>query len=227
MLYGKRTKKLGTMLFIALLSCLTCKLGAACVEKPGKLTVFYGPMCSGKSRELFNEIDKLKRARLKVLVCKHAFDTRAEDSLKSRSYPDMLIKAFACSDPSAIFRKVEQESSQAVAIDEVQFFDTDSIIPVVDTLLNHGVQIAVAGLNTDFRRRPFGCMGALLAMATKVRRQTTVCAVCKDTEADCTQRLRKGQPVPITDPLIAVDDGRAAEITYEPRCRRCHQLPLQ
>ena len=56
---------------------------------------------------------------------------------------------------------------QVVGIDEAQFFD-DGIIEVANALANQGKRVVIAGLDKDFKGRPFGPMPNLL-----VRRNTS------------------------------------------------------
>ena len=42
-----------------------------------------------------------------------------------------------------------------MAIDEAQFFD-DDIIAVCNQLANNGIRVIVAGLDMDFKGKPFG-----------------------------------------------------------------------
>jgi thymidine kinase len=64
-----------------------------------------------------------------------------------------------------------------VGIDEAQFFD-DEIVTVCNDLANRGIRVIVAGLDMDFKGKPFGPMPALMATAEYV---TKVHAVCTKT----------------------------------------------
>jgi thymidine kinase len=54
-----------------------------------------------------------------------------------------------------------------VGIDEAQFFD-EAIIPLAQQLADRGVRVLIAGLDTDFRGKPFGPMPTLMAEADVV-----------------------------------------------------------
>ena len=64
-----------------------------------------------------------------------------------------------------------------VGIDEAQFFD-DEIVHVCNELANRGIRVIVAGLDMDFKGKPFGPMPALMATAEYV---TKVHAICTKT----------------------------------------------
>jgi len=106
-----------------------------------------------------------------------------------------------------------------VGVDEAQFFD-DEIIQIVQLLAERGIRVIVAGLDTDFRAEPFGCMPAIMAMAEKVDKLQAICMICGE-PACRTQRLVNGKPARYDDPVIIVG---AAEM-YEARCRKHHEVP--
>ena len=64
-----------------------------------------------------------------------------------------------------------------VAIDEAQFFDAELPATCV-SLANKGVRIIAAGLDLDYRGKPFGVIPELLALAEEV---TKLHAVCMET----------------------------------------------
>ena len=61
-----------------------------------------------------------------------------------------------------------------MGIDEAQFFD-DELPNVVTALANSGVRVIIAGLDLDFKGRPFGPMPHLLALAEYVTKVHAVC----------------------------------------------------
>src|SRR5690606_23612588 len=103
--------------------------------------------------------------------------------------------------------------TRVVGIDEAQFFD-DELPNVCNILANNGVRVIVAGLDMDFKGRPFGPVPALLAIAEHV---TKVHAVC----------MRCGAPANYS--YRTTDDDEKLLLgekeSYEPRCRICfHNL---
>ena len=63
---------------------------------------------------------------------------------------------------------------QVVGIDEAEFFD-DGIVEVANTLANQGKRVVIAGLDKDFKGRPFGPMPQLLATAEYVTKLHAIC----------------------------------------------------
>jgi thymidine kinase len=100
-----------------------------------------------------------------------------------------------------------------VGIDEGQFFDP-SLVEVVESLADRGVRVIVAGLDQDYRGRPFEPMPQLLAIAEYVTKTLAICMKC-GAPANRSQRL-----VPDTDRVVV---GGAAQ--YEARCRSCFTPP--
>ena len=201
-------------------------------EQVGRLVMISGPMACGKSDEIMRIITILNHAKCKTLVCKHSFDTRSAKFLTSRRRAEEPIEAYLISDPKEILAHVEHSPVNYVAIDEVQFFKENPMVDVVQKLIKRGVSVIASGLDKDFKGDPFGkyspeplCMPSLLAIADECTKLKAICEVCKRWEATMTQRLVNGKPAHRNDPLVMVDDGTKQEITYEPRCRECHELP--
>lgn len=195
----------------------------ALANETGSLTVFCGPMCAGKSEELMRIIRLIRRADLPILVFKPDLDTRSK-GIKSRGQ-DEIIEATAIKDPEEIWKLYQEKPVSFIAIDEVQFCKK-SIIDIINRLIAKKVQIFTSGLELDFKRESFGkTMQKLLGMADTVVKLKAVCSVCKSFNALLTQRLVDNKPAHRSDPLIIVDDGKTHNVTYEPRCRKCHELP--
>lgn len=201
-------------------------------NKRGGLYTISGPMACGKSDELMRIISVLRIAQCRVLACKHSIDTRSSQFLISRRKTENLIEAHLISEPQEILTEIEHHPVDYVAIDEVQFFKDKPMTDIIQTLIQHGIYVIVSGLDKDFKGDPFGkyapeplCMPSLLAIADEGIKLKAVCEVCKQWNATMTQRLVNGKPASKNDPLVMVDDGTKKEITYEPRCRECHQLP--
>jgi thymidine kinase len=64
--------------------------------------------------------------------------------------------------------------AQVVAIDEAQFFDM-GIVEVADRLADEGKRVIIAGLDMDYRGRPFGPMPYLMAIAEFVTKLHAIC----------------------------------------------------
>jgi thymidine kinase len=100
-----------------------------------------------------------------------------------------------------------------VGIDEGQFFDM-RLIDVADQLANEGKRVIIAGLDQDYRGRPFEPIPQLLAVAEYITKTLAICMVCGN-PADRTQRITQSSE----RVLVGAKDA------YEARCRRCFQPP--
>ncbi len=174
-------------------------------------------MFSGKTEELIRRVRRALIAKQKVQVFKPSIDDRYHPT-NLASHNGMSHEAVSVSSPREILEKLEPDTD-VVAIDEVQFFDSE-IVAVCNYLADHGKRVICAGLDMDFRGEPFGPMPALMAQAEEVDKLHAICVVC-GREASRTQRLIDGRPARYTDPVVVV----GAKEMYEARCRRCHVVP--
>lgn len=174
----------------------------------GTIEVICGCMFSGKTEELIRVLKRSFIAKQKILVFKHSSDVRySHEDLCSHN--GQKISSILISSTKEIFSH-NLEEINFIGIDEVQFF-SDSVIDDIEVLLERGIRIIVAGLDLDYKKRPFGCMPKLLAMANKVTKLTAICSKC-GSEAYYSQRLIHDEE------LVLV----GASESYEPRCRKHH-----
>jgi thymidine kinase len=179
----------------------------------GWVEVITGSMFSGKSEELIRRLRRAQIARQKVQVFKPHVDVRSgEEHIASHS--EMRLPSQGIGSASQILAAVD-EDTEVVGIDEGQFFDS-SLVEVVDTLANRGKRVIVAGLDQDYRGRPFEPMPQLMAIAEYVDKTLAICMRC-GAPANRSQRL-----VGATDRVVV---GGAEE--YEARCRACFQVRFE
>ena len=164
-------------------------------------------MFSGKTEELIRRLRRAQIAKLTVEIFKPKTDTRFDCS-RVVSHNSNSIHSTAVDDSSSILRLGSKV--QVVGIDEVQFFDDD--LPGVCTLLaNKGVRVIVAGLDMDFKGKPFGPIPAIMAIAESVTKVHAVCVKC-GSSALYSYRLVPGEAT------ILLGETES----YEPRCRACY-----
>jgi thymidine kinase len=189
---------------------------AADASSKGSLTVITGSMFSGKSEELIRRLRRALYARRSVQVFKHALETRSELT-EIRTHSGFLHEAVPVSTSNELLERIKQ-TTDVVAVEEAQFFD-EGIVDVCRRLAGSGYEVILAGLDMDFRGRPFGPMPVLLAEADDVVKLRAICARC-GRDASRSQRLIDGEPAPASAPTILV----AAQESYEARCRHCHEV---
>lgn len=185
--------------------------------RDGWIEVITGCMFAGKTEELIRRIKVLEFGKQEIMVFKPKIDDRYSDT-KVVSHAGSSVESYPISDALEILDHV-RESTQVVAIDEVQFFD-DKICQVCDKLANAGKRVMCSGLDMDFRGEPFGPMPKLMTQAEFVTKLTAVCNKC-GAPATRTQRIIDGRPASYKDQVVLV----GASESYEARCRHCHEVP--
>jgi len=173
----------------------------------GCIEVVCGSMFSGKTEELLRRVKRAKFARLPSVVFKPRVDDRY-DEVKVVTHEGISSEAVPIASSTEMLGLVGPNVA-VVGVDEVQFFD-DGVVDVCEELANRGVRVICAGLDQDYRGKPFGPMPRLLAVAEYVTKLHAVCVRC-GAEASRSQRL-----VAMEGQLFV--GGAAA---YEARCRKC------
>lgn len=179
-------------------------------QKTGWIEVIAGCMFSGKTEELIRRLRRAQIARQEVAIFKPQIDTRySNDHIVSHS--ELKIPSMVVEKPSEILKAAG--TSQVVGIDEAQFFDM-SLVEVADQLANEGKRVIIAGLDQDYRGKPFEPIPQLLAVAEYITKTLAICMVCGN-PADRTQRTS------LESERVLV----GAKDSYEARCRRCFRPP--
>lgn len=131
-------------------------------------------MFSGKTEELIRRLKRAEFAKMKTEIFKPKVDNRyhADDVV---SHDQSSIRSTAIEHSSQLL--LLTSDVEVVGIDEAQFFD-DGLPEVCNELANQGIRVIIAGLDMDFKGRPFGPMPNLLAIAEFV---TKVHAICVET----------------------------------------------
>lgn len=175
----------------------------------GWIEVICGPMFSGKSEELIRRITRYQIARVPTQTFKPQLDTRyAEGAVVSHS--SLSLEAIPVADSAELLQNVESRT-RVVGVDEAQFFDL-GLVEAAHRLAAAGMQVIVAGLDTDYMRRPFGPVPDLMLGAEYVTKALAVCHSCGGAGM-YTQRVIEATGLVVL----------GAEGSYEARCRRCYQ----
>lgn len=178
-------------------------------DKRGWIEVICGSMFSGKTEELIRRLKRVEIANLKAEIFKPAFDTRYDEQ-KIVSHDENKIHSTPIDNSQTIL--LLAQDVDVVGIDEAQFFD-DQISSVCEALALKGMRVIVAGLDMDYRGKPFGQMPNLLAIADYITKLHAICVVCGNIANVSYRKINTGGQV-----LLGEKD------IYEPRCRVCAQL---
>lgn len=184
----------------------------------GRIEVICGCMFSGKTEELIRRLNHVQLARQSLLAFTPRRDTRYRTGSVA-SHNGQTIEAITVSTIDEVVAQTPP-GTQVVAIDEVQFLESDpmAIANGCQTLADRGIRVIVAGLDQDFRARPFAIVAELMAVAEQVDKLFAICVKC-GSYATRSQRLLDGQPAPHSAPVIVV----GGLDLYEARCRVCYE----
>lgn len=175
-------------------------------KKKGWIEVVCGSMFSGKTEELIRRMKRAQFAKQKVEIFKPEVDTRYDEE-KVVSHDANEIHSTPVPSSSNIL--ILANNVDVVGIDEAQFFD-DELVNVCNQLANSGVRVIVAGLDMDFKGKPFGPMPKIMACAEYVTKVHAICMKCGDL-ANHSFRFSENEK------LVELGETEA----YEPLCRQC------
>jgi thymidine kinase len=176
----------------------------------GWIEVICGSMFSGKTEELIRRVRRAQIAKMDTIIFKPKVDDRYSPE-HIVSHNQMKLNSQIVETSDEILTK--SQKAEVVAIDEAQFFD-DDIVEICKILAKQKKRIIVAGLDTDYRGKPFGPMPHLMCEADYVDKLRAICVKCGN-PATYTQRTSKdSKRVVIGETDI-----------YEARCRNCYEPP--
>jgi thymidine kinase len=178
----------------------------------GWIEVICGSMFSGKTEELIRRLRRAQIAKQKVAIFKPRIDTRYSSN--------HLISHNKQKIPSKSVKKAEDilklvGDCQVIGIDEAQFFD-EKLVDVCKRLADSGKRVIVAGLDKDYRGKPFEPIPQLLCEAEYITKTLAICMKCGN-PANYTQRITKS-----TERVLL-----GATDIYEARCRNCFEPPKE
>lgn len=176
-------------------------------RKRGWIEVIAGSMFSGKTEELIRRLRRAEIARQKVEIFKPSIDVRYSTT-DVVSHDENTIRSTAVDNSATIL--LLAGNVDVVGIDEAQFFDV-GLIDVCNKLSDMGIRVIVAGLDMDFRGKPFGPMPGLMASAEYVTKVHAICMRCGNL-AHFSHRLTDAEK------LVVLGEKGA----YEPLCRECY-----
>lgn len=177
-------------------------------KRKGWIEVISGSMFSGKTEELIRRLRRARFARQRVEIFKPVVDTRYSDNEVVSHDAHAILSTPVESSQNILLLTSDVD---VVGIDEAQFFDP-GIVDVCIHLANQGIRVIVAGLDMDFKGKPFGPMPQLMAVAEYVSKVHAICLHCGNL-AQFSHRLSND------DKLVLLGETNR----YEPLCRTCFQ----
>lgn len=167
------------------------------MHKYNKIYYIHGTMYSGKSLDLISTYSTYKFNNKKVLVLKHAKDTRDSGIIKSRMSSE-TVSCILYTDNDSLYdiivKYIEKSGLRpdVILIDEIQF----SAVKHIDELhkISKIAPIMCYGLKTSYTGELFPAISRLIPLAENIREIKTTCCMC-NSKATHNLLVRNGKPI--------------------------------
>lgn len=174
-------------------------------KHPASITIFTGPMMSGKTSHLIEKYHELAHQGIGVEYYKFTADTNyalEPSEIYSRNnhcVRGKLIQSFQQVSPQHNHVFFDEAQFCAIVNKNYQkyFFD-----------VTHGRHIYIAGLDMDWQDMPFEATSFFMAIADQVNKYTANCHIC-------------GKPAQHSEKLTEREDRFDENAEYLPICRVC------
>jgi thymidine kinase len=177
------------------------------------LNIIIGPMFSGKTTYLLNELNKFSSINLNCLYINSCKDSR-EDTNYSTHNPTIGNSGDISSVKCNNLNNVDISTFDVIGIDEYGLFDNYNSL-IIEWVEQKKKTVIVCGLNGDFLRRKFGYIIDLIPLANDVKVLNPYCQGCKDKSLISKAIFSKR----ITDDNNTISIGKD---NYKPVCRYCY-----
>jgi thymidine kinase len=178
-------------------------------QRSGWIEVICGSMFSGKTEELIRRIKRAKIANQKIQIFKPLTDNRYHES-NVVSHDENSVVSIAINSSSEILNNVSDVN--VVGIDEAQFFD-EKLPEVCQKLAVRGIRVIIAGLDMDYKGKPFGPIPHLLSIAEYITKVHAICPHCGNLATHSYRLTQENDTVVL-----------GSKDKYEPRCRICYEM---
>ena len=173
----------------------------------GKIELILGPMFSGKSTRLIEQMRKYVYKAKKTIMVKYYADKRYSEKSEVVTHDLIKYDSINCKLLRNSFDTFKQYD--VIGIDEGQFFA--DLVEVCEELALMGKIILIAALNGDFRMEPFPVIQRIISKSDKIKLLKAYCFNC---HKDAKFSLRIVQ----SNETVLIGAGEA----YKPACRECH-----
>lgn len=177
----------------------------------GWIEVICGSMFSGKTEELIRRLKRAGIAKQRVEIFKPLIDKRYDEQ-NIVSHDSNSIKSTPV--PSSANILLLSNDVDVIGIDEAQFFD-NGLPDVCEILANQGIRVIIAGLDMDFKGKPFGPMPQLLAVAEYITKVHAICMNCGDLAHNSFRTVNNTA-------LVMLGEKES----YLPLCRDCYSIEI-
>ena len=180
------------------------------IMKIGKCTLLLGPMFSGKSSVLLNEIDKATIAKIPCCIIKPKVDSRKYFTHQKN---ELRFKNVYNVDDLNL---VNVDKYDVICIDEAQFFGC--LYKSLEWASN-GKRVFIAALNGDRHQKEWGVVQKMIPLVDDIVFLRAVCSKCGSYEASFSYK-------PHDTTSSQVDIGGSDE-SFIALCRKCLQEERQ
>lgn len=177
------------------------------------LKLYVGPMFSGKSTKLLEQVERYKYAKKNVICFKPAMDNRYTKEGLIVTHRGITVPCILVNTGNDILNYLKgKDLPDAIAIDEAFMIDNISDV-CLELLYEKRINILVSTLDMSSSLTPFDEVLKLLGHATHVKKCKAVCTVCGE---DASYTMRKEEYSNTELIHIGSDD------IYEARCLKHH-----
>jgi thymidine kinase len=181
--------------------------------KAGKVELYIGGMCAGKTSMMINKVERYFIAGKKCIIIKHSDDTRYDhlaekNGIVTNNYVEHTkIKVVSTNQLSLLDMLVSEYD--IIGVSELQFY----VDPThVDTWANIGKVVICDGLDGDSKRKNFGALHEVIPLCEKVVKLKAVCSC--GASASFTKKKTNSD---VQKEIGGLD-------LYAPVCRTCYHL---
>ena len=172
--------------------------------KTGKITLLLGPMFSGKSSILLNEIDKATIAKIACCIVRPKKDTRQFFTHSKRE--SSICDNYNVEDLS----EVPAEKYEVICVDEGQFFK--SLLHALEWAKS-GKRVFISSLNGDRHQKEWKTTQQMIPLIDEIVFLKAVCSQCGSYEASFSYKTNDTS----ADQVVI---GGSAE-SFIALCRQC------
>jgi len=175
------------------------------------LRLIVGPMFSGKTTRLIEEIKK--HSEDEIVVAKPSIDDRYSKT-EIVTHDGVSFKAKVVDyRRRGCLKELDREDLRVLFVDEINFFDYELLSSEIDFFIEKGVDVWLAGVEYDFRKEVLGPIHFLRKRADEIVELVARCDNCRrEAKYNYNKKAIEGQ--------IAV----GGEELYGACCEKCFDL---
>lgn len=179
------------------------------------LTLIIGPMFSGKSKTLISHVREAKSEEKEVYVISHASDIRYSKN-NIATHDNDLEPCESRTDLISAVDRLLDSRLHSIFIEEAQFFE--DLYLFVKESIEHGKDVYVAGLQSDFRMKPFDNILSLIPLSDKIIHLTSECM-----HIGCRNRASFSRCL---NRASCIENNIGGNEKYISTCRTHHSVPI-